>query len=237
MLELLKCDLSLTRRHAGLTSCASVEFEHDNGACEECVFLPLRLSWRWDVSKRRRPGSFDWRLTPGPSLLAPVRRLCRAFMPRRPGAVQCRRGGRLGLAQELTYRLYHCRRCRVQVSICAACDHGNIYCAGECSELARCESVHRAGARYQKTLRGARCHAERQRRYRARQAKVTHQRFSGDQSACNVSVGSVITAEPIDVEPRELSPRRFICDPQGRCAFCGTTLPAFARLHAWRWSG
>lgn len=158
-------------------------------------------------------------------------------MPRRPDAVQCRRGGVLGFAEEPTYRLYHCRRCRTQVSICAACDHGNIYCARECSRLARCESVGRAGARYQKTLRGARCHAARQRRYRARRAQVTHQGFSGDQAACNVSTGPVITHEPIDVEPHESSPRRFTCDPQDRCAFCGAALPAFARLHSWRWSG
>jgi len=125
----------------------------------------------------------------------------------------------------------------MQVSICAACDHGNIYCARECSELARCESVRRAGARYQKTLRGARCHAERQRRYRTRRAKVTHQRFSGEQAACSVSVGPVITSEPIYVEPHEPSPRRFICHPQGRCAFCGTALPTFARLRPWRWNG
>lgn len=145
--------------------------------------------------------------------------------------------GVLGLAPEPTYRLYHCRRCRMQVSICAACDHGNIYCARECSRPARREGVRRAGARYQKTFRGARCHAERQRRYRARCAKVTHHGFSGDQAACSVSVVPVITSEPIDVAPHEPSPRRFIRHPQGRCAFCGTLLPTFARLHTWRWSG
>ncbi len=158
-------------------------------------------------------------------------------MPSRPGAVQCRRGGVLGRAQEPTYRLYHCCRCHRQVSICAACDHGNSYCAQGCSELARRESVRRAGARYQQTLRGARCHAERQRRYRARCAKVTHQRFSGDEAACSVSLAPAITSEPIDVQSHESSPRRFTCHPQGRCAFCGTPLPAFARLHRWRWSG
>ena len=83
-------------------------------------------------------------------------------MPRLPSAVQCLRGRGVGLLEEPTYRLYQCRRCGVQVQICSQCDHGNIYCAGECSRLARRECMGRAGARYQRTLRGARRHAERQ---------------------------------------------------------------------------
>lgn len=168
---------------------------------------------------------------------APARAALPALYASSPRRCPVARGGALGrCARPTTYRLYHCCRCTVQVCICVECDYGNLYCAGDCSELARRESMRRAGARYQKTLRGARCHAERQRRYRERCTKVTHQRFSSDQAACNVSVGSVITVEPIDVEPHEPS-RRFIGHPPGRCAFCGTTLPAFARLHAWRWSG
>lgn len=142
----------------------------------------------------------------------------------------------MGLLGEPTYRLYHCRRCRMQVCICAACDHGNIYCAGECSGLARRECVRRAGARYQRTLHGARRHAERQRRYRARRAKVTHQRFSGLRRACSVSAPALTVSEPTDVESE--AP---LCHPnrtaQSRCMFCGAVLPAFARLHPWRWSG
>ena len=62
--------------------------------------------------------------------------------------------GVLGLLEEpATYRLYHCRRCGMQVCICAQCDCGNLYCPGECAELARRESVRRAGARYQRPLR------------------------------------------------------------------------------------
>ena len=85
-----------------------------------------------------------------------------------PRALSSAFGGRgVGLLEEPTYRLYHCRRCGAQVQICQQCDRGNIYCAGECSQLARREGVRRAGARYQRTLRGARRHAERQRHYRA----------------------------------------------------------------------
>lgn len=57
----------------------------------------------------------------------------------------------MGPLEEPTYRLYNCRRCAVQVRICRHCDHGNIYCAGECSRICRRESLRRAGARYQRT--------------------------------------------------------------------------------------
>jgi hypothetical protein len=160
------------------------------------------------------------------------------FMPRRPGAVQCYRGGGLGLLEEpATYRLYHCRRCAMQMCICAQCDCGNIYCSGECTQLARLESMRRAGARYQRTFNGARKHAERQRRYREGQKlEVTHQAFSLVRTACSVSRHPVTTSELIDVDSKEpLGPP--IRPRQTHCAFCGRSLPAFARLHPWRWSG
>ena len=145
--------------------------------------------------------------------------------------------GVLGLLEEpATYRLYHCCRCGMQVCICAQCDCGNLYCPGDCAELARRESVRRAGVRYQRTLRGARKHADRQRRYRERKRDVTHHGFSLVTSGCSVSRHPVIASEPIDVDFEEPSrhPIRLL---QGRCAFCGRPLPAFARLHPWRWSG
>jgi hypothetical protein len=61
--------------------------------------------------------------------------------------------------REESYRLYSCRGCSVLVSICGACDHGNIYCPGECAAISRRASNRRAGARYQRTRRGARRHA------------------------------------------------------------------------------
>lgn len=145
--------------------------------------------------------------------------------------------GVLGLLEEpATYRLYHCRRCGMQVCICAQCDCGNLYCPGECAELARRESVRRAGARYQRTLHGARKHAERQRRYRQRKRDVTHQGFPLVASRRSVSVYLATASEPIDVGVKGPSrpPIRLL---QTRCAFCGRPLPAFARLHPWRWSG
>ena len=79
-------------------------------------------------------------------------------------------------ASEKTYRLYSCRRCAEQVRICRDCDHGNLYCAGECARMCRCESLLRAGERYQLSHRGACMHAARQRAWRKGQTQiVTHQ--------------------------------------------------------------
>jgi hypothetical protein len=146
--------------------------------------------------------------------------------------------GVLGLLEEpATYRLYHCQRCGMQVCICAQCDCGNVYCAGDCAELARRESARRAGARYQRTFHGARKHADRQRRYRERQKfEVTHHGFPLVATGCSVSRHPVTARESIDVDFEEFA-RRPIRLPQTRCAFCGRPLPAFARLHPWRWSG
>jgi hypothetical protein len=77
---------------------------------------------------------------------------------------------------ENTARLFNCARCHCQVVICSHCDRGNIYCGRRCAEHARKTSSRSAGKRYQRTYRGRIKHAERQRRYRALQNIVTHQR-------------------------------------------------------------
>jgi hypothetical protein len=146
--------------------------------------------------------------------------------------------GVLGLLEEpATYRLYHCCRYGMQVCICAQCDCGNVYCPGECTQLARRESVRRAGERYQRTFRGARKHAERQRRYRERQKlEVTHRAFSLATTGCTVSRHPQTASELFDVDFKE-TPGCPIRPLQTRCAFCGRMLPAFARLHPRGWSG
>jgi hypothetical protein len=167
------------------------------------------------------------------------RRLCKPVMPRRPGAVQCAVGeGGLGQLEEpATYRLYNCHRCRRQVCICAQCDCGNLYCPGECAELSRRESVRRAGARYQRSFRGARKHAERQRRYRERRkSEVTHHTFSLVTTGCSVLRHPATASELIDVDSKELL-RPSIFSLHRCCAFCGRLLPDFARLHPWHWDG
>jgi len=73
-------------------------------------------------------------------------------------------------------RLFHCARCHCQVILCRRCDRGHVYCANGCARQARKASVQRAGARYRATRRGRLNNALRQRRFRARQQKVTHHR-------------------------------------------------------------
>ena len=72
-------------------------------------------------------------------------------------------------------RYYLCARCRTAVLICSRCDRGQRYCAGNCAQRVRTQSLKAAGQRYQLSLPGRYKHAERQRRYRARQQEVTHQ--------------------------------------------------------------
>ena len=76
---------------------------------------------------------------------------------------------------ERTARHYLCARCRTAVLICSHCDRGQRYCAGDCAERAREESIFAAGQRYQHSRLGRIKHAARQRCYRERQTKVTHQ--------------------------------------------------------------
>lgn len=144
-------------------------------------------------------------------------------------------GGLGQLEEPATYRLYNCQRCRMQVCICAQCDCGNLYCPGECVQLSRRESVRRAGARYQRSFRGARKHAERQRRYRERRKlEVTHHAFSPVTTGCSLLRHPTAASELIDVDSKELL-RPSIHPLRRRCAFCGMPLPDFARLHPWRW--
>jgi hypothetical protein len=67
-------------------------------------------------------------------------------------------------------RLFLCGRCRVQVLLCSHCDRGQHYCSRECSGQARRERRREAAERYQRSWRGRLAHAERSRRWRARQA-------------------------------------------------------------------
>lgn len=79
-------------------------------------------------------------------------------------------------ADRQSHRLYHCAACGQPVHICRACDRGNVYCAGACAPMRRTQSLRRAGARYQRSHRGATRHAARQSVWRARQIQeVTHQ--------------------------------------------------------------
>ena len=75
-----------------------------------------------------------------------------------------------------SHRLFNCARCGHQVKICRRCDRGNRFCSATCRDSFRRQSVREAGARYQRTERGAARNAERQRLFREREKiSVTHQ--------------------------------------------------------------
>ncbi len=74
-----------------------------------------------------------------------------------------------------TARLYHCARCHRQVWICSSCDRGNRYCRNDCPQIARQQSQRQASQKYRSSRKGRLANAERQRRFRQRKNKVTHQ--------------------------------------------------------------
>ena len=122
---------------------------------------------------------------------------------------------------ENTARLFNCARCRRQVVICSHCDRGNIYCGRGCSCSARRESVRAAGQRYQCTRRGRFAHAERQRLYRTRPRKVTHQG-----SAATVVHDSLIPESRVACVMR----RVFPATAGSYCHFCQRLCSAFVRM-------
>ena len=162
-------------------------------------------------------------------------------MPACPSAVQCLGRELLGAMREPAYRLYNCERCGVQVRICQRCDHGNVYCAGECAQIRRRESLKRAQRRYQRSRRGARRHAARQRRWRERQRqkryKVTHHGSPVAVTQCIVTVSPVTESRSADASPEKSKSVPTRRPPLDTCAFCGTPLPAWTRQRPWRWSG
>jgi hypothetical protein len=114
---------------------------------------------------------------------------------------------------DLAGRRYLCAGCRTAVVICSHCDRGNRYCDRACSQAVRKRCVREAGHRYQRSLPGRHRHAERQRRYRARQQKVTHQ---GSPPA---GATDLLAAEP--TVPKKSLP--------GHCCRCHCPLPAWVR--------
>ena len=138
-----------------------------------------------------------------------------------------------------SYRLYSCRGGSVSVSVCGRCDHGNIFCAGECASVSRRQSRRRAGARYQRTRRGAQRHAARQQRWRERRAKkVTHQGCAPTEPVFTMAVAVDVTVlELTDAPSTPDRPLEAPCKTDyrrarvaGRCDFCRAPLPLFTRL-------
>jgi hypothetical protein len=120
-------------------------------------------------------------------------------------------------------RLFNCARCQCQVMICSQCDRGNIYCGFSCSQSARRDSLRAAGRRYQRSRRGRFRHAERQRRYRSRRHKVTHQ------GSAPAVVDAVLGAESKDLGVPSHA-EAAIGSQEPYCHFCRCHCSAFVRL-------
>jgi hypothetical protein len=125
---------------------------------------------------------------------------------------------------EATSRLFLCAGCRTQVHICSRCDRGQPYCANGCSQAARHQSLRAAGHRYQQSRRGRLKHAERARRYRRRQHKVTHQ-GSGP-----TNQHGLLPANSTEVEPVVLN-RNPAFSGLVQCHFCGGSCAVFVRYN------
>jgi len=120
-------------------------------------------------------------------------------------------------------RLFNCARCHCQVKICRRCDRGNIYCGLRCSFAARMESLRAAGKRYQDSPKGRMNHALRQRRYRTRSNKVTHQGSSDTPSDDLLPLESRLE-NTIDRN------ESIICTHHIQCDFCQRGFDGFIRM-------
>lgn len=125
---------------------------------------------------------------------------------------------------EASGRLFVCARCRVQVLICSACDHGQVYCAQGCSQLTRCASVREAGRRYQRSRKGRFAHAERSRRYRQRHQNVTHQGSLSQPCDALLPVDSAVAIGA--AQASRMAPTSSTV----QCHWCGVRCSVFVRL-------
>jgi hypothetical protein len=124
-------------------------------------------------------------------------------------------------------RMFLCARCRCQALVCRRCDRGQLYCAGTCAQKARHGRQRKARRRYQATVRGRAMHAERSRRYRARQQRVTDHGLTkpGNEGFSPRSDVNAVSSAPL---LNRRSPTHPICH------FCHRPASAFLRLSALR---
>ena len=132
-------------------------------------------------------------------------------------------GNHLKPTMEPTSRLFLCAHCRKQVIICRRCDRGQIYCAEGCSQIARVSSLRAAARRYQQSRPGRIKHAERTRRYRRRQQKVTHQ---GSEPAAEDDL--LATSSPM-MRKSDVLEAQPVVQGTVRCHFCGQCCSVFVR--------
>jgi len=102
--------------------------------------------------------------------------VCPTSEPCHGGSSGCGGDQKLRAPEPENHRRFYCFRCGRVVVVRRRCDRGQRYCGIECRSQARSEYVREAGRRYcQRTPRGRRANAERQRRHRERRTPdVTH---------------------------------------------------------------
>ncbi len=121
-------------------------------------------------------------------------------------------------------RLFHCARCHCQVIVCRRCDRGNVYCFNGCAREARKASQRDATIRYRRSHRGRLANAARQRRYRARQQKVTHQ---GSDPADDIASLQRTATKPV----MERSITLDMAPQPTHCHRCGCPVSVYVRHH------
>lgn len=120
-------------------------------------------------------------------------------------------------------RVFRCAFCNEEVCVCRTCDHGQLYCAGDCFEIRRRASVRRAGAKYQRSRRGALKHAARQAQLRASKLsaqKVTHHGFPTAPQSIIVTTSVHVAGAHADTEDRYGAVVDDVADWQGLEAAC-----------------
>lgn len=113
-------------------------------------------------------------------------------------------------------RRYLCACCHIPVLVCSRCDRGNRYCK-DCAPQQRTRCVRAAGQRYQASRRGRHAHAQRQRRYRGKHPKVTHQ-------------GSPPLALPALLPPEATAIEVDVQQQSWQCHFCCCDCVEFVRI-------
>lgn len=136
-----------------------------------------------------------------------------------------------------TGRMYLCARCRAQVVVCRRCDRGQAYCPSGCAVAARHEAQRAAGRRYQSSRRGRFVHAERARRYRARQRErckiVTHQGSSAALASDLLPLKTAVAAMGAATEPltEPVPGEAVVIEPSiPACTHCGARCPTGVRF-------
>ena len=134
-----------------------------------------------------------------------------------------------------TYRLFLCARCRGQVSICASCDRGQLYCGQGCAQQSRRERAHSAGQRYQQSEQGRQRHAERQARYRRRRRLERSGNGSSDSTTQEPPAPPLQPAGPESLRVTTMPESR--CVPAASvvtCTLCGARCQPYARYASLR---